>query len=372
MAKALHLGARLSNRSTLHGLGGPIALGLLTALAVGVARPLHWGALLYLGLAGLALGGVVWANVRTIRGYNLLSLLLVGAALGLTEYGIRFTATGQAWSPIGSMALDRELGWTNTAVSDFEQLDAAKHTTYPIEGFPVAFSEGSEKPRIAAFGGSSTGGAYQNDDLDDFYPARLQEILGPTSEVLNQGVGGWTTFHIRTYLERSLDRLDADVLTLYVGHNDLLTRSRLPYRDLYARWQKGRLAQTVPLASFRLYQGLRYLVQSLADLEQQVAVPLDHARDNLQQISTLAEARGTRVLLITEAVHPDPGALVAYGSIMAEVAAEHENTTLIDGSTLLLERGGGMFIDDCHLSDAGHRFLAATLARELRQLGWVP
>jgi lysophospholipase L1-like esterase len=31
-----------------------------------------------------------------------------------------------------------------------------------------------------------------------------------------------------------------------------------------------------------------------------------------------------------------------------------------------------MFLDDCHLSDEGHRALAEVLATELRRLGWAP
>jgi len=370
-AKLLHLTGRLSGRSALRGLGGPLVLALGTALAIALSRPLHWGAVVYLPCAALALGGVVWVNVRTVRLYNLLSLVGVATAVGMAEYGVRFTAAGQAWSPTGAMAQDRQLGWTNTALKDFEQLDAGEHTTYPIEGFPVAFPEASETPRIACFGGSSTGGAYQNDDLEDFYPARLQELLGPRAEVLNQGVGGWATFHIRTYLARTADTLDPDIITVYAGHNDLLTRSRLPYKDLYARWEAGALTDRVPLASIRLYQGLRYLVQSLAGLERRVAVPLDHAAENLEAIASLAEQRGAKVLLIPEAVHPDPGPLVAYAALMDDIAQRHGHVAMLDGSTHLLDQGAGMFIDDCHLTDAGHRSLAGAMARSLRELGWV-
>jgi lysophospholipase L1-like esterase len=369
--KLLHLGARLSAQDRAMGLAGPAAIGGLTALAIALSQPYHWGATVYLGVAALLFGGVVWANVRTVRFYNLLSLVGMLATLGMAEYGVRFTAAGRAWSPTGAMEMDRSLGWTNTAVRDFQQLDAAEHTEYPIEGFPVAFPQVKQKQRIACFGGSSTGGAYQNDDLDDFYPARLQDLLGVRAEVLNQGVGGWTTFHIQTYLERSAASLDPDILTLYVGHNDLLTRSRLPYRDLYARWQSGRLSNAVPLASIRLYQGLRYLIQSMADMDQRVAVPLDHARENIEAMVTLAQERGARVLLIPEAIHPDPGALVAYSEMMAQLAADHENAVWFDGSTLLLEQGAGMFIDDCHLTDAGHRTLGRAIGVELRRLGWV-
>lgn len=372
IAKALHGTARLSALTLARGLLGPAGLALLTAAAVAASRPLHWGAVAYLPVSALALGVVVWANVRTVRAYNLLSLAGFALAVGMAEYGVRFTAAGQTWSPTGAMTQDRQLGWTNTALKDFEQLDAGEHTEYPIEGFPVAFPDGSETPRIVCFGGSSTGGAYQNDDLGDFYPARLQEQLGGRAEVLNQGVGGWTTFHIETYLARTVDSLDPDVITVYAGHNDLLTRSRLPYKDLYARWQTGALTDRVPLASIRLYQGLRYLVQSLADLERRVAVPLDHARENLIAVADLAEAQGARVLLIPEAVHPDPGALVAYSELMAEIAASRDHVAWLDGSTHLLDQGAGMFIDDCHLTDAGHRSLAGAIAAKLRELGWVP
>ena len=371
-AKGVHHAARLSRSGPLHGLLGPLGLAGATLLAVILARPLHWGAGLYLGGAGLAVGAVVWANARAIRGLNLVSLVGLACALGLAEYGARFTEAGIAWSPTGRMELDQALGWTNTAVSEFEQLEAGQHPDYPEEGYPVAVPERQAGRRVVCLGGSSTGGAYQNDDLDDFYPARLGERLGPEVEVVNQGVGGWNTFHIRTYLERSLDVLAPDVLTLYVGHNDLLTRSRLPYRELHARWQQGGGTGTLPLGSLRLYQGLRHLVGALVQREERVAVPIAHAEDNLEAISEMAAEQGARVLLITEATHPHPRPQVAYGALLDEVAGRHDHVASLDGSTHLLGLGSGMFLDDCHLTDRGHRALAAAIEARLVELGWMP
>ena len=47
--------------------------------------------------------------------------------------------------------------------------------------------------RIVAMGGSSTGGAWQNDKLDQFWPAELERSVGGAVQVVNLGVGGWTT-----------------------------------------------------------------------------------------------------------------------------------------------------------------------------------
>ena len=60
--------------------------------------------------------------------------------------------------------------------------------------------------------------------------------LGSDWDVLNQGVGGWTTWHIREYVDKKIGELQPQVATLYIGHNDLLTSVPMPYEQLYRAW----------------------------------------------------------------------------------------------------------------------------------------
>ena len=97
-------------------------------------------------------------------------------------------------------------------------------------------------------------------------------------------MGGWTIWHIRQYLERNLEKLAPDVLTLYVGHNDLLTPVPAPYSQLYAAWQRPSAARrlTDTLGQSALFQGFRYLLVSFRPPGERVAVPLDEAEQNLR------------------------------------------------------------------------------------------
>ena len=146
--------------------------------------------------------------------------------------------------------------------------EEGQHTQYPDKGFPIAISASNHKKRIIAFGGSTTGGAFQNDNLDEFYPAFIEVGLRKSTtpfEVLNQGVGGWTTWHIEQYIEQKNSLLKPDVITLYVGHNDILTSVPMPYKELYPLWQRQSSSTFAKqLSSLRLYQAFKYILVSLA------------------------------------------------------------------------------------------------------------
>ena len=332
-----------------------------------IAAPLAWG-------AGAAWGLLVWANAnpQQARGYNFLSLTAALLVLAAAEGALRYTPVGVAWSGAGSRTRQDDLyGWVDVANEEFQLLEAGEHTQYPDKGFPVAFPTPGGAARIVAMGGSTTGGAYQNDDLSEFYPARLAERLPGRFEVLNQGVGGWTTWHIRQYLGDQLDALRPDVLTLYVGHNDALTRTPLPYKELHAAWKRGSGAGRAGavLGQLRLYQGLRFFLLSLAGDAQRVAVPLADAEDNLVAIADMVTARGGKVVLASEGLSPDPGPLADYNAMMARLADERASVAYVDtAGALYAQSGQPMFLDDCHLTDAGHRLVAEALHDTLSEL----
>ena len=101
---------------------------------------------------------------------------------------------------------------------------------------------------------------YMNDNPDQFWPAELERQHGTSVQAINQGVGGWTTLHIRRFLETRVEDVDPDVVVLYIGHNDLMTESIRPYGELYAAWQRGTdLSITVSgaLSNVPLYQLMR-------------------------------------------------------------------------------------------------------------------
>jgi lysophospholipase L1-like esterase len=373
--KAAHHLARASRRAEhwkkgllISTTGGGV-LFLLLSLA---AQPRWLLACLYFAAAGALFGALVGINAlaRRLRYVNALSLLLLCGILGATEWGLRFTATGVTWTPSGRMQFDEQLGWTRSTISDFEALERGEHSSYPLEGYPVAIPAETQAIRVVCLGSSATGGAFQNDDLSEFYPARLQEILGDKAQVLNQGVGGWTTFHMARYAEKKKEELRPDILTLYIGHNDVLTKTSAPYKTLFGNWQQGKSMRT-PLPNVRLFQGLRFLLSALAQPSVAIAVPVDHARENIERIHELAERTGAKLLLMPEAISPDSAALTDYDAMLRKLAEANEDMAYLDVPSLLLNTPGDFFLDDVHLSDRGHRRLAGAMAETLRAQGWV-
>ncbi len=354
-----------------------VGVGSMLGFAIALTRPLGREAVTGAVLVGSALAVLIWANSNAgrARWLNLSSLLAVAALLFGTELTLRHTMAGRGWSGGGGrLQPDDIYGWVPTAEAEFHALERGGASDYPSSGNPVALPPPDARPRLVAMGGSTTGGAFQNDDLGDFYPAKLDALLEGRVQVVNQGVGGWTTWHVRRFLERNLEALAPDILTLYVGHNDLLTPVPAPYAELFRAWEDPGLAGRAvsALSGMRLFQAFRYLVVSLRPPGQRVAVPLEDARENLDAILTLVGARGGRVLLASEGLAPDPGPLLAYNAMMSELAERHPGAAFLDTASLLHEQdSAAVFLDDCHLSGRGHQLVAEAMRDALTRAGMI-
>jgi lysophospholipase L1-like esterase len=342
------------------------ALGLL-----GVGWPVDSVGLILLASLSAPLALTVVLNTRPLRFHGILSLLSFGLLIGQAELGLRHTAQDRNWAP--------SEGWRRAREEFRELLEIRRHRAYPDQGFPVRPPDPEPgRPRIVALGGSSTGGAFQMDDIRLFWPQKLEDRLADRGwRVVNQGVGGWNTLHVRLYVESQIERLDPRILALYVGHNDLLTRTAFPYRELWRRYEaEGAVSGrpnplTLLLDRSRLGMGFRFGVLALRAREQAVAVPVDDARENLAALIDLAEARGARVLLMTEGLHPDPAPMRPYDAMLSQLAAER-GALHLDAATVLHEADArDLFLDDCHLSEAGHAFLATRVEASLEEAGWL-
>ena len=332
---------------------------LQVSLALGLAAGglcVVAGSPLLLAAIALPWAGLAHVNRNPVRYRGLWSYGLLGLALVLAEFGIRTSSVNATWQ--------RTEGWDRATMEFRELLELKHHRTYPRDGFPVRPPPPTTTPRIVALGGSSTGGAFQMDDLDLFWPARLQEILSGW-EVVNQGVGGWNTLHIRLYVEGQWERLDPDILLLYIGHNDIMTTAPVPYSSLYAHYTPGsEPSRQNPLEKSRLYFGLRFAVLALRDSKPGRAVPLSDAEDNLRAILELAGE--IPVVLMTEGVNPDPFPMRPYAALQERLAAEYGQHHLDTATALDDLQSTELFIDDCHLTERGHRVLAGIVATELR------
>ena len=354
------------HRGFLWTLGPSLAFSLGAGGVWGIIGAMGW---LYAVFAGLSLGALVWVNVHPTRlkYYNLSALALATALIGSTEVMVRYTHMGSLWN---AADVYRGAGSINTLIEQFEGMKSAVPSIYPAKGFPVALPPKRSSTRVVCLGASSTGGAFQNDSLDEFYPARLAQLQTSNSEVVNQGVGGWTSFHIRQFLDGYADTIDGDIWTIYLGVNENLP-TPMPFADLYEAWKNDSLSEGIAaLDKIRLYQALRLFARSFRP-GGGVGVPPESLRDNLRHIVGLAKARNVKVLLMSEGVRPDPRILWHYSVVMRDVAAESgTDVHYVDVAARLDEVGDRAFIDSNHLTDLGHRTVADLMAKELTAQGW--
>jgi lysophospholipase L1-like esterase len=338
-----------------------------------LAAPDQTWAVLAFGGVGAGLFIVIWANCRArdLPSFNWVSLGAIALAILCGEIGVRGTASGRSWAGLASpgLALESEANLSKS----FSMLESDQvHTDYPDQGYPVSPPPRGDAMRIVALGGSSTGGAFVADNLDAFFPSRLDKLLGESVQVLNQGVGGWTTLHIRRYVETRLADLDPDIGVVYVGHNDLLTRSRLPYRDLHRAWSGSHRLSGL-LGRSWLYRGTRFALESSLGRRDGAAVPLEHARENLEVLARAFATANARLLLVPEVVTPPTPELLRYGRMMKDVAALHGHVAWFDPAETLRDPANGrVFLDDVHLSERGHQVMANELRGALASLSWIP
>jgi len=374
---ALTTAWRLSRPGIAGGLGVIAALGVLAGGAAWALGPRAPAAVAFAAGMGACVGLLAWANATRLRGYNLVSLGAVALALFLGEHALARTQYGASLVGVSSRAAGRgQAQLVGTAFDTFEALENTRaFRDYPDRDYPVRPPPRSAPLRVVALGSSSTAGAYQNDDIDQFWPADLERALGTGAQVINQGVGGWTSLHVRRYMETQVDLVDPDILVVYLGHNDILTPSPRPYKQLLEAWRAGNdasVATSKVLGRLRVYQALRFFVQALVATPGDAAVPVADARENYQALADLMDTRGGKLLLVREAISPDPAPLADYGAMMASLG-EGEHVSYLDANGVLLDpRAGDAFLDDCHLSRGGHVLLAEAVAESLRREGWLP
>jgi len=77
------------------------------------------------------------------------------------------------------------------------------------------------KIRVLCLGASTTANNISDGEGDYTYPKFLQEYLGDEYEVLNCGIGGWTSVDIFINFVLNLIQLSPDYVILYHGYNDL-------------------------------------------------------------------------------------------------------------------------------------------------------
>jgi lysophospholipase L1-like esterase len=132
---------------------------------------------------------------------------------------------------------------------DYRSRDGrSRHDALGLRGPEVAIPKPAGTYRIVCIGGSTTYTTVPADS--DTYPAQLERILrerygDAQVEVLNAGVGGWSSWECLIDLELRVIDLQPDLLVVYHGINDVHPRLVPPDRyrgddtGLIHQWQPG-------------------------------------------------------------------------------------------------------------------------------------
>ncbi len=224
---------------------------------------------------------------------------------------------------------------------------------------------------IAVLGGSATGGAYQlRDDPEAFFSALVHAALCeqlPQETALttwNLGASGLATHDIARDIPGLVSQIQPDLLVLYVGTNDLLTR----LGPLTRRQQDQATAATPSLGQLarhsRVLTGgsllLRGTIAASSDTRLVSAVPLPDAEENLRTI--VAANQGRPVLAVAQHINRSEAArLEPYWALEAQLAQELEALTALDPRSVLASQGESLLVDRNHLSRTGHHALATQI-----------
>jgi lysophospholipase L1-like esterase len=206
-----------------------------------------------------------------------------------------------------------------------------RHNSSGFRGPEVREKKGPNSVRIIAIGGSTTYTIKVNDD-NKTYPAQLERTLQSVTgnreiEVINSGIGGYTTWESYINLSFRLLYLEPDIIVVYHAANDLHARRvKIHKSDNSGYRRQWQLKWNLPLRAIRFSYSLRILALALTGIKplgvehytrqndelitnppasQLETFPPAFFRHNLQLMVRLAKSNNCRVVLCTFATNPD-------------------------------------------------------------------
>lgn len=297
--------------------------------------------------------------------------------------------------------------------------DGSGDTVHNAAGFRNRAPFEAKSPstlRIACYGGSTTYGVGVEDN-DDTYPARLRPALLEAAraagwadvEVLNLGVGGYTSRQIRETMARTLPELSPDIVLLQNAINDVIPRFYPDFQADYSHFRTPFSPVTLSAGKKLLYRSHAWLIVahaagwirplSLQSQTQRPMPPVDEALANLEKnppdtfeanvrsAVALARESGAGVWLLTQ-----PYLDIPDFAAPTEAARQLENgyrRGLGEHTTVLrkvadsldvgliplhesMPRQRELYTDPIHMSVSGNRVKAEQIAEALRRALPVP
>ncbi|HET8947542.1 MAG TPA: SGNH/GDSL hydrolase family protein [Candidatus Polarisedimenticolia bacterium] len=284
---------------------------------------------------------------------------------------------------------DPDLGWRLQRGLRMSRWNNIPVTT-TSDGFRAdhEFPRPKRGPRVLCLGDSATFG-HGIVSPAQVYPGVLERLLrerlaNPALDVVPMGVPAYTSFQGRLWLEREIDRLDPDLITICFGFND--TTPGASDRTALSTFWPRRAARHLVYSS----QALTHLLLGAQPLLAPAGTPdLDHPRvmadeylENVRAMVEMARARGARALVIGQIYRnvqlsrsPQQNRRIAeYRRGLAQ-ACDAWGVPFLEVSLLTEAReadNGGFFVDGEHPSPLGHQLLAERVVGLIVERGLLP
>jgi lysophospholipase L1-like esterase len=270
--------------------------------------------------------------------------------------------------------------------------------------FPLARTPGTL--RIACLGSSTTEGGNPLGH-EGSYPRQLERVLeertGRPVEVLNFGMGGWTTAETMVNYFLVVQDFAPDIVVIHEAPNDVDPRRWPGFRSDYSHYRKpwGQVHYSLPYRLLVRFSDI-FAASQLRDpssFDVQAVVtrapkgPLRDAGDTLppetavafrRNVETIAEhvrLRGGHVVLATVPYDPLAQGVAVYRNgiddhnrILRELSGK-DGFILADVDGRGRDRPGGthsLFLDLVHMTPEGNRFKAEVIAEAILQAGLAP
>jgi lysophospholipase L1-like esterase len=322
--------------------------------------------------------------------FALVTLVLV---LGAIELGVRLyhvaRNVGTSDEPRGYVVQDPEAGY---ALKPGYNEGGIRIDRLGFRGPEVGVTKPPGVYRIVALGDSATFGPHE---VECAYPYLLPDLLAPRpTEAVNAGVEGYRSDRALVHLRRDVMPLQPDLVTVFVGWNDLYQTDPSVESDQLSL-RGNPLAELLMLSdaaqTFRRLYFLR--VHPRTDTTAASTLPPNYEPvgygERLRVIIRTARAGGAQVLVFTwptvlsDSMSPAAVAKVhfppyttsldelralydRYQATLRRVAAE-EGVPVVDNAAIFPpEQKADLFLDTAHFTCAGQALVARNVADALR------
>ncbi len=315
------------------------------------------------------------------------SLIPVVIIFSILEVGLRLSPYSQYLSPKyrkGSL-FDHCVFWKPESI---ERNPLKIYHDYRKEFRGMSYEKKKQKDiiRIICLGGSSTWG-WPLVDTTKIYPAILEGSLNAHSankkfEIINAGVGGYSSFQDLMYLKHALLEYEPDIVTLCIGANDsndntdiFVAMTDREYWE-YLKTKNSKPVKPVEnllreIRSYfmhsRVYNGLDCIIFQIKNRPKR-RVPVADFEDNLSEVLKLAKSHNFKVLLITEA-HRSPDAIREYIDVLQRVSKNNNNVFFVDTRPFLED--DSYFIDEMHPTYEGHEVIGKVIFDKILEINLV-